>query len=73
MANKFKVAPYGFDCVEHNHAQTFIIFLSCKVQSQNSATHLLKYRDLLKIKYIVEYLCCHGNKVILKMVFLYIF
>ena len=33
-----KVAPYGFDCVEHNHVQQFIIFSSCKVRSQNSAT-----------------------------------
>ena len=33
-----KVAPYGFDCVEHNHVQKFIIFSSCKERSQNSAT-----------------------------------
>ena len=35
---EFKVAPYGFDCVEHNHVQKFIIFSSYKVRSQNSAT-----------------------------------
>ena len=23
---QLKVAPYGFDCVEHNHVQKFIIF-----------------------------------------------
>ena len=33
-----KVAPYGFDCVEHNHVQKFIIFSSFKMRSQNSAT-----------------------------------